>query len=148
MPILQKVIEGAKEEFADAVANGGGVYAVGYCFGGKYVLMLGSELSDGVTHEGASTDEEQSGVKKAPLIKVGAMAHGQSFTGFEFNKLMKVGTMITQQDLDNVHVPVTLVCVGMFASSPAYILSGFPSCYAVISAGAICATTISNLGYT
>ena len=33
MPILQRFIAGAKEEFADAVANGGGIYAVGYCFG-------------------------------------------------------------------------------------------------------------------
>jgi len=38
--ILQKFVEGAKEEFAGAVANDGGVYAVGYCFGGKYVLLL------------------------------------------------------------------------------------------------------------
>lgn len=35
MPILNKVVEGAKEEFADAVANGGGVYGVGYCFGAR-----------------------------------------------------------------------------------------------------------------
>ena len=50
LPILQKVIERAKEEFADAVANGGGVYGVGYCFGGKYICLLSSELPDTVAH--------------------------------------------------------------------------------------------------
>ena len=30
LPLLRKVVEGAKEEFADAVANGGAVYADGY----------------------------------------------------------------------------------------------------------------------
>jgi hypothetical protein len=32
MPILQKIVEGAKKELADAVANGGGLYAVGYWY--------------------------------------------------------------------------------------------------------------------
>lgn len=76
MPILQKVIEGAKEEFADAVANGGGIYAVGYCFGGKYVLLLGSELPDAVAKGQEQKDEEQGVVKAKPLIKAGALAHG------------------------------------------------------------------------
>ena len=78
MPILQKVIKGATEEFADAVASGGGVYAVGYCFGGKYVLLLGSELPDTVTWGQAVKDEEQGVVKNEPLIKAGALAHGMS----------------------------------------------------------------------
>lgn len=76
MPILQKVVEGAKEEFADAVANGGGIYAVGYCFGGKYVLLLGSELPNTVAKGQAEKDEEQGVVKAEPLIKAGAIAHG------------------------------------------------------------------------
>lgn len=77
LPVLQKVIEGAKEEFADAVANGGGIYAVGYCFGGKYILLLGSELPDTVAHGQAADDVEQGVVKSRPLIKAGALAHGQ-----------------------------------------------------------------------
>lgn len=77
LPVLQKVIEGAKEEFADAVANGGGIYAVGYCFGGKYVLLLGSELSNNVAHDQPANDVEQGIVKTGPLIKVGALAHGE-----------------------------------------------------------------------
>lgn len=84
IPLLQKVIEGAKDEFADAVANGDGVYAVGYCFGARYVLLLGSELPDTVAKGQAVKDEEQGVVKVAPQIKVGAIAHGRSYP---FNKI-------------------------------------------------------------
>ena len=76
MAILQRVIAGAKEEFADAVANGGGIYAAGYCFGAKYVLMLAAELPDTVAQGEAPKDEEPGVVKKGPIIKAGAMAHG------------------------------------------------------------------------
>jgi dienelactone hydrolase len=71
------VVDGAKEEFADAVANGGGIYAVGYCFGGKYVLLLGSELPDTVPQGQAIGDEEQGMIKLPPRIKAGALAHGK-----------------------------------------------------------------------
>lgn len=96
LPILQKVVEGAKEEFADAVANGGGVYAVGYCFGGKYVCLLSSELPDTVAHGQASKDEEQGVVKSGPLIKAGALAHG---------------TLITKEDLESIRSPISMACV-------------------------------------
>ena len=86
LPILQKFIEGAKEEFADAVANGGGVYAVGYCFGGKYVLLLSSELPDTVARGQKKTDVEQGVIKVEPLVKVGAIAHGK-FSKFFGNKI-------------------------------------------------------------
>ena len=76
LPLLHKVIEGAKEEFADAVANGGGLYAVGYCFGGKYVLLLGSVLPDTVARGQATNDEEKGMAKSGPQIKAGAIAHG------------------------------------------------------------------------
>lgn len=78
MPLLQKDIEGAKEEFADAVANGGGIYAVGYCFGGKYVLLLGSELPDTVAQGQTTNDEEQGMTEPGPQIKTGAIAHGRT----------------------------------------------------------------------
>ena len=81
LPLITKVIDGAKEEFADAVANGGGVYAVGYCFGGKYVLLLGATLPDTIVHGQGVKDEEQAVAKSAPLIKVGVIAHGQKKTG-------------------------------------------------------------------
>lgn len=96
LPILRKVVEGAKEEFADAVANGGGIYAVGYCFGGKYVCLLGSELPDTVAHGQASKDEEQGTVKTEPLIKAGALAHG---------------TLITKEDLESIKAPISMACV-------------------------------------
>ncbi|KAF1984481.1 alpha/beta-hydrolase [Aulographum hederae CBS 113979] len=93
MPILHKVIEGAKEEFADAIANGGGIYAAGYCFGGKYVLLLAGEQSDVGQ---VSKDEEQGVTKPGPYIKAGAIAHG---------------TMVTREDLAGVKVPVSVVAV-------------------------------------
>jgi dienelactone hydrolase len=77
MPILQKFLASAKEEFADAVANGGGIYAVGYCFGAKYVLRLSAELSDTEAH-GQVSDTEPGIVKKEPAIKAAAIAHGEA----------------------------------------------------------------------
>ncbi|KAL8699521.1 MAG: hypothetical protein Q9224_001373 [Gallowayella concinna] len=95
LPLLHKIIEGAKDEFADAVANGDGVYAVGYCFGGRYVLLLGSELPDTVAKGQAVKDEEQGVVKVAPQIKAGAIAHG---------------TLITKADIEGLKAPVTMAC--------------------------------------
>lgn len=48
MPILLKVIDAAKLEFADAIGGGGGIYCVGYCFGAKYCLILGAEKTEAV----------------------------------------------------------------------------------------------------
>ena len=79
MPILQKVLESAKDEFADAVANGGGVYAAGYCFGARYVLLLAGDQGES-TMSGQQTepaDEEEGMIKSDPLIKAGAIAHGK-----------------------------------------------------------------------
>lgn len=96
LPLLHKVVDGAKEEFADAVANGGGIYAVGYCFGGKYVCLLAAEVPDTVAHGQAPKDEEQGMAKTGPLIKVGALAHG---------------TMVTKEDLEGIKSPITMACV-------------------------------------
>ena len=76
LPLLHKVIEGVKDEFADAIANGGGIYAVGYCFGAKYVLLLAGEQLDTGSQNKASKDEEQAAPETAPVIKAGALAHG------------------------------------------------------------------------
>lgn len=95
LPILNKVISSVKEEFADAVANGGGIYAVGYCFGAKYVLLLGSELSQ-ASLEGKPGEEEEGMVRHGPQIKVGAIAHG---------------TQVTKEDLANVQVPLSVIAV-------------------------------------
>ena len=81
MPILHKGIEGARAEFADAVASGDGMYGVGYCFGGKYVLLLAGEHPDTVMWGQAAKDEEQGMVQKGPVIKAGALAHGRCRAG-------------------------------------------------------------------
>ena len=96
VPILHKVIEGAKEEFADAVANGGGVYAAGYCFGGKYVCLFAAEQEKELSKGQKQTDEEAGLTKDEPLIKAGTLAHG---------------TQVTKEDLEAVKSPLSFVCV-------------------------------------
>ncbi|ROV96816.1 hypothetical protein VMCG_07899 [Cytospora schulzeri] len=101
MPILHKVLEGANDEFADAVSTGGGIYAVGYCFGGKYILHLASEkkLEAGGALWGAAqkpADEESGAQKAGPYIKAGALAHA---------------TLVARDDFDGIKAPVSLVCV-------------------------------------
>jgi len=95
IPILLKVIETAKDEYADAVAHGDGIYCVGYCFGGKYAVLLAGEHP---SFEGqAAKDEEAGTVKKGPPIKAGAVAHA---------------TLVTREDLKAVKAPLTFACVG------------------------------------
>ncbi|KAI0601250.1 dienelactone hydrolase [Biscogniauxia sp. FL1348] len=103
MPILEKVIHACEGEFADAVGYGGGIYAVGYCFGGRYVLLLASERTPPQTGwSGAQrpADEEagegQGPTKKGPYIKAGALAHA---------------TLVSPDDFHDLKVPVSLVCV-------------------------------------
>jgi len=96
LPILHKVIEGAKEEFADAVANGDGIYGCGYCFGAKYIMILGGERSDPVAWGQKVPDSGSVSTKKGPFLKVGAVAHG---------------TDIRPDDFEGLKVPVTLACV-------------------------------------
>lgn len=97
LPLLHKVIEAAKEEFADAVANGGGIYGVGYCFGAKYILILAGEHPDPVTWgQAAPKDEEQGAIKKEAVLKAGAIAHP---------------TMLTKEDLAAVTAPVYFAAV-------------------------------------
>ncbi|KAI5860176.1 alpha/beta-hydrolase [Durotheca rogersii] len=104
MPLLEKVIDACNGEFADAVGNGGGIYAIGYCFGGRYVLLLASKRSsvhtgwgrtqnhaEGEADAGASLPDE-----KGPYIKAGALAHA---------------TLVSPDDFQGLQVPVSLVCV-------------------------------------
>lgn len=110
-PILHKVLDGVKDEFADAVSNGGGVYAVGYCFGGKYILQLAAErkpvapgavagyLGVGGAAQQKPVDEEAGGAaakEYGPFIKAGALAHA---------------TLVGREDFEGVKVPLSLVCV-------------------------------------
>jgi dienelactone hydrolase len=79
LPILHKVIDAAKDEYADAVANGGGIYSAGYCFGGRITLLLAGEKTDTVLWgQQQPTDEEAGVAKKGPFIKAGAIAHGKN----------------------------------------------------------------------
>ncbi|KAI1380884.1 alpha/beta-hydrolase [Hypoxylon crocopeplum] len=103
MPILEKVVDACKGEFADAVGNGGGIYAVGYCFGGRYVLLLASErgqVQTSWTGAKKAVDEEAGEgfglAKKGPYIKAGALAHA---------------TLVSPDDFKGLKVPVSLVCV-------------------------------------
>lgn len=103
-PILHKVLDGAKDEFADAVSNGGGVYAVGYCFGGKYILQLAAErkpvAGGGFLGVGAPKPaDEEAGAAAAdhgPFIKAGALAHA---------------TLVAREDFEGIKSPLSLVCV-------------------------------------
>jgi dienelactone hydrolase len=97
LPILHKVIEAAKDEFADAIANGGGIYAVGYCVGARYLLLLGGEHEDHNATQ-AKDDEEEQAVPppKGPYIKVGAIAHA---------------AQVTPKDLASLKIPTLMICV-------------------------------------
>ena len=97
LPIIHTVLDSAKDEYADAVANGGGIYAAGYCFGAKYVIMLAGEQPDTVMSGQQPKDEEAGMISKGPLIKAGAIAHA---------------TLVTREDLLALKAPVTMACVG------------------------------------
>lgn len=71
LPIVHGVLEVARGEFADAVEYGDGVFGVGYCFGGRYVLLLaGGEtpaLKAGVCAHGTLVGREDLKGVKAPV---------------------------------------------------------------------------------
>ena len=94
LPVLHKVMDAAKDQYADAVKAGDGIYAVGYCVGARFVLLLGKETK---TEEGEGNDEEAAQAKtQGPYIKAGALAHAAS---------------VIPEDFDNIKVPLSLVCV-------------------------------------
>lgn len=98
LPHLHRLLAALRDEFADAVANGDGIYAVGYSFGAKYVLLLGSDLGDEMAtgqREGSQESKAEEGKMKGPAIKVGALAHG----------------IIDREDFVHLKVPVGMVCV-------------------------------------
>ncbi|ETR99876.1 alpha/beta-hydrolase [Trichoderma reesei RUT C-30] len=90
MPILLKVIEAAHEQYPDPIKYGGGIYAAGYCVGGRYVLLLAKGSHD------SGADKESGMVKKGPHIKAGALAHAAS---------------VTPDDFKDLQAPLSLVCV-------------------------------------
>jgi dienelactone hydrolase len=101
MPILERVLEGARDEFADAVSHGGGVYAVGYCFGARYILLLGAERpAPGVEARAAGGEggDAEANLPRtvAPHIKAGALAHA---------------TLVSKGDFVGLKAPLSVVCV-------------------------------------
>lgn len=100
LPILHRVLDTAKDEYADAVANGGGIYAAGYCFGAKYVLMLAGG--------------------QPPTIKVGAIAHGTPplLLPPVFHLHVFAATLVTRDDLKAIKAPISMVCVGQYMCTP------------------------------
>lgn len=98
LPILHKALEGAKEAYADAVANGAGVYGVGYCFGAKYILLLLGRHPDDVAKGQAVTESlgEAGNSEVETKLKAGAIAHG---------------TLVTREDLAAVRAPVMMICI-------------------------------------
>lgn len=96
LPILYNVLEGAKEEFADAIASGGGIHAVGYCLGAKFLLQLASERPTVLPLAQRPADIEDGMIRNGPYIKAGAIAHG---------------TLVTKEDFEGLKSPILLVCV-------------------------------------
>lgn len=97
LPIIRGVLSQAREEFADAVAHGDGVYGVGYCFGGRYVLVLAGERAESITSGHNAQGKEEEGMsRKTPEIKAGVCAHG---------------TLVAREDIRGVKSPLQLVCV-------------------------------------
>ncbi len=108
LPILHRVLDASRAEFADAVSSGDGVYAVGYCFGGRYVLLLsrmpentgGQESAATSSGSGADVDLEAGTApppkQNRPLIKVGALAHA---------------TLVSPDDFTGLQAPISMVCV-------------------------------------
>lgn len=97
LPIVHKVIDAAKDEYADAVANGGGIYSAGYCFGGRIALLLAGDKPDTLTWgQAPPTDEEAGAPRKGPYIKAGAIAHA---------------TSVTRDDFLHTKSPLAFICV-------------------------------------
>lgn len=98
LPRLHKIITSIKEEYADSLSSGGGLYAAGYCFGAKYVLLVAGDMHKDVV-QGERTPEaqaEEGMVKEGPAVKCGVIAHG---------------TSILKEDMEGVKVPVSVVAV-------------------------------------
>ncbi|KAL9092226.1 MAG: hypothetical protein Q9159_000985 [Coniocarpon cinnabarinum] len=99
LPAVLKVLESARETFADAVANGGGVYGVGYCVGAKYLLRL---LAARTSQDSTKEDEEKLAATE-PELKCGAIAHG---------------ALITKEDLQMIRKPIAIVGVAQDSLFP------------------------------
>lgn len=110
LPLLHRVLDAARNEFADALSSGGGVYAVGYCFGGRYVLLLAGDKGKAASTvappasdtagDGDSADvninADAAMLGTGPLIRTGVLAHA---------------TLVSPDDFKGLQVPISMVCV-------------------------------------
>ncbi|CAK7269372.1 hypothetical protein SEPCBS57363_003570 [Sporothrix epigloea] len=105
LPLLHRVLDAARDEFADALSSGGGVYAVGYCFGGRYVILLAGDKGKAASAAAAVPAADSSGdggsadaamLERIPLIKTGVLAHA---------------TLVSPDDFKGLQVPISMVCV-------------------------------------
>ncbi|GAM86593.1 hypothetical protein ANO11243_046070 [Dothideomycetidae sp. 11243] len=107
LPALSAVLKAAEEVYADAVSYGDGIYGAGYCFGGRYALLLAGELPDDVlagqrdvgadlaaTTAGqqdsagdATLKAEEGMVRQGPRLKAAAIAHATGVTKDDFAAL-------------------------------------------------------------
>ncbi|KAG5931281.1 hypothetical protein E4U53_001852 [Claviceps sorghi] len=99
MPILDRVLEAAQDQFPEAVKSGDGIYCVGYCVGARFVLLLAQADGDETGGGDGGGDEEaarRATRGKRPCIRAGALAHAAS---------------VTPDDFNNLKAPLSLVCV-------------------------------------
>ncbi|CCC12499.1 hypothetical protein SMACR_06577 [Sordaria macrospora] len=132
MPILKKVLDGVRDEFADAVAYGDGIYAAGYCIGGRYVLLLARQETPAPRK--ASISERLSGITlpwqhkpavPAPVpTDLGSSGeNNQSGDDLEANKQNKTSgpwikagaiahaTLVSKDDFKGLKAPISMVSV-------------------------------------
>ncbi|RMZ74950.1 hypothetical protein DV737_g5574, partial [Chaetothyriales sp. CBS 132003] len=97
LPRLHRVLEAARDEYADCLAHsGGGIYAAGYCFGAKYVLILAGERQLETGSKGKGKGNKDTVPVPFPPLKAGAVAHG---------------TLVTREDVKGIKAPVSVVAV-------------------------------------
>jgi dienelactone hydrolase len=102
LPRLSKVLSAVKDEFADAVQAGGGVYCVGVSVGGRHALLLASELGADVLEGQKEVSEEAAGkveegmIRRGPAVKAAVILHGAT---------------IEREDFTGVKSPIALLTV-------------------------------------
>ena len=130
LPRVRSALEGAGEQFADAVANGGGVYGVGYCFGAKYAMLLCSrdpetvamgrvpnELgsdSTGGEKQGEATEGQSAQAEKQEAGKdKDVEAEAADSTQQPPLKVVSIAhaTSITPVDISSIVSPISMACV-------------------------------------
>ena len=100
LPRLHAFVDALGSEFADCVSYGDGVYGAGYCFGGRYIMLLSSAVSDDVASGQrkveAQKDAEEGMVRRGPRVKAGVVAHG---------------TMVGREEFETLAAPTGIVAV-------------------------------------